>query len=57
MSMFEDSHYRWRETYFVLFDSQKRPSVEQVEENLAALNNHFELSQRPQRCPTAASSR
>lgn len=43
MSMFEDSHYRWRETYFVLFDAKKRPSVEKVKKTLSALKDHFEL--------------
>ena len=28
MSLFEDPQYRWRETYFVLFDSGQRPTIE-----------------------------
>jgi hypothetical protein len=43
MSMFEDSHYRWRETYFVLFDAKKRPSVERVKKIIESLKDHFEL--------------
>jgi len=43
VSMFEDNHYRWRETYFVLFDAQKRPSVEKVKKTLSALKDRFEL--------------
>jgi hypothetical protein len=43
MSMFEDDHYRWRETYFVLFDSSKRPTLAAVEEKLCALNEHYEM--------------
>ncbi|HPP52078.1 MAG TPA: hypothetical protein PK777_03930 [Thermoguttaceae bacterium] len=37
MSMFEDTQYRWRETYFVLFDARNRPTLEQVEEALESL--------------------
>ncbi len=43
MSMFEDSRYRWRETYFVLFDAKKRPTLKSVTKMLAALNKRFEL--------------
>jgi len=31
MSTFERDEYKWRETYFVLFDAAKRPSLQQVE--------------------------
>lgn len=44
MSMFEDSRYRWRETYFVLFDAEKRPKLTGVTKVLAALNKHFQLT-------------
>jgi len=44
MSMFGNSHYRWRETYFVLFDSKKRPSLEEVRKVLVALNENYELA-------------
>jgi len=37
MSMFEDTRYRWRETYFVLFDARNRPTLEQVEKALQRL--------------------
>ena len=43
MSMFEDSQYRWRETYFVLFDSANRPTLEAVEQALSKLNEHYLL--------------
>jgi hypothetical protein len=43
MSMFEDSRYRWRETYFVLFDAEQRPALKSVTKMLAALNKRFEL--------------
>lgn len=44
MSTFERDEYKWRETYFVLFDSAKRPTLEQVEDVLRDLNDRFELS-------------
>ena len=43
MSMFENSEYRWRETYFVLFDAPNRPLAEKVEQTLAALDDSYEL--------------
>ena len=43
MSMFEDGHYRWRETYFVVFDVAKRPTVQRVKKSLTALGRHYEL--------------
>ena len=33
MSMFEDSRYRWRETYFVLFDAKRRPTAEKRDQD------------------------
>jgi hypothetical protein len=44
MSMFEDSRYRWRETYFVLFPAGKRPALKSVTRMLSALNKRFELT-------------
>jgi len=44
MSMFGNSQYRWRETYFVLFDSNKRPSLEKVRKTLGTLNENYELA-------------
>ena len=43
MSTFEDDHYRWRETYFVLFPSSRRPTLKVVEKKLAALSNRYSL--------------
>ena len=43
MSMFEDGRYRWRETYFVLFDALQRPAVARVKKALAALGNRYEV--------------
>jgi hypothetical protein len=44
MSTFEDRRYRWRETYFVLFDAKKRPALKSVTKTLSALNKRFELT-------------
>ena len=44
MSTFEDSRYRWRETYFVLFHARKRPTLKSVTKMLSALNKRFELT-------------
>jgi hypothetical protein len=44
MSMFENSRYRWRETYFVLFDLKKRPKLTSVTKALSALNKRFQLT-------------
>ncbi len=44
MSMFENSQYRWRETYFVLFSLAKRPTLQTVEGALAALSGRYTLS-------------
>jgi hypothetical protein len=43
MSTFEDKNYRWRETYFVLFSSRKRPTVTQLERAIGQLNDRFDL--------------
>jgi hypothetical protein len=43
MSTFEDQHYRWRETYFVLFDVKKRPKLQAVAKSIQALNGRYEL--------------
>ena len=46
MSMFEDNNYRWRETFFVLFDAKKRPTLDDVAKTITALNERFELTNR-----------
>ena len=43
MSMFENILYRWRETYFVLFRTGNRPTLETVEQTLSGLNDRYEL--------------
>ena len=44
MSTFESDDFRWRETYFVLFDSSRRPPLSKVEHALRNLSDRFELS-------------
>jgi hypothetical protein len=44
MSMFENEHYRWRETYFVLLESHKRPDLKQVHQAIARLDARFTLT-------------
>jgi hypothetical protein len=44
MSMFENDQYRWRETYFVLFDAQKRPTLKQVQKALSGLTCRLTLT-------------
>ncbi|HZZ72060.1 MAG TPA: hypothetical protein VFE24_07385 [Pirellulales bacterium] len=43
MSTFEDQSYQWRETYFVLFDAARRPSLGKISGALLALNPRFQL--------------
>jgi hypothetical protein len=44
MSTFENQDYKWRETYFVLFDSARRPMLEKVKQRLLRINPRFELN-------------
>lgn len=44
MSLFADSRYQWRETYFVLFQERHRPTVAAVEKALAELGSKIEVS-------------
>lgn len=44
MSTFEQENYRWRETYFVLFDATNRPQIGEVEQALRGLSSHFDLA-------------
>ncbi|HIN95478.1 MAG TPA: hypothetical protein EYN03_07515 [Planctomycetes bacterium] len=45
MSLFENSAYRWRETYFVLFESESRPSVELLEQALNQLETSYQVKE------------
>ncbi len=44
MSMFENDQFRWRETYFVLFDAAKRPKLKAVIKKLESLDKRFTLT-------------
>jgi hypothetical protein len=44
MSMFEDPDYEWRETYFILFESARRPSLAQAEKALSRLGDRYQLA-------------
>ena len=44
MSMFENDQYRWRETYFVVFESARRPKLTTVLKKLGALNSRFAMA-------------
>lgn len=43
MSLDQDD-YRWRETYFVLFDAKKRPRAEALRRVLGGLNRRFQFT-------------
>jgi hypothetical protein len=43
MSTFEDKNYRWRETYFVLFDAKQRPKLKMVVKAVSDLNPRYEI--------------
>jgi hypothetical protein len=38
-----DDRFEWRETYFILFPADKRPSLTQVEKALQRLGPHLEI--------------
>lgn len=43
MSLFENSEYQWRETYFVFLHPGKRPTAEQLQDMLQESNKGYEL--------------
>jgi hypothetical protein len=45
MSLFADSRYQWRETYFVLFDRKHRPKAADVERVLADLGPRIAVTE------------
>ncbi len=45
MSLFENEEYRWRDTYFVLFHSQHRPSAGETLQALEALGPRFQVQE------------
>ena len=44
MSLFENDQFRWRETYFVLFDQENRPPGEDVANVLKELGSRYEIN-------------
>lgn len=45
MSLFENDQYRWRETYFVQFPLENRPSMEKMRQALSMVSDRFDLTQ------------
>src|SRR5262245_33632197 len=45
MSLFENEGFRWRETYFVLFREQDRPTVERAKKAIHELGKKYELAE------------
>ncbi len=43
MSLFANGNYRWRETYFVLFEQSKLPSPQDVKQALRELGTGYEI--------------
>lgn len=41
MSLFENDEYRWRETYFVLFEEENRPLAKDVQQALLKLDPRY----------------
>ena len=44
MSLFENDHYQWRETYFVFFDEKNRPSAEKLQWMLEGLGQRCSVT-------------
>lgn len=44
MSLFENPEYRWRETFFVLFEDGSRPQASTVQAEMKKLGKNFEVS-------------
>ncbi len=42
MSLFEDSRYQYRDTFFVFFEKQNRPSLDKIESTLAELGTRYQ---------------
>ena len=45
MSLFEDSHFVYRDTFFVYFQQSDRPTAEQVQAVLAELGDKYECGE------------
>lgn len=44
MSLFEDPRYRWRETFFILLESEDRPTADSLSKSIADLGSKYEVS-------------
>ena len=44
MSLFENDQYRWRETYFVLFEQARCPSAAEIEKTLKSLGKGYRVT-------------
>ncbi len=47
MSLFEDEQYRWRDTYFVLFNEPDQPATEVVLAALTSLGPRYVVKDAP----------
>lgn len=45
MSLFEDSNYEYRETYFVLFDKKNLPSATQLIDAIKSLGSRYQIGE------------
>ena len=45
MSLFENDEYQWRETFFILFAEEHRPSAKLVSQTLHKLNSRYRITQ------------
>ena len=45
MSLFENSDYQWRETYFVLFDQDSRPDADALKTALQSVREKYDVSE------------
>ena len=43
MSLFEDNNYQYRDTFFVFFQKEHRPSMDKIQASLADLGPRYEM--------------
>ena len=46
MSLFENEEYRWRETYFVLFEERHRPTLEETTDALTGVGSGYKVTEK-----------
>ena len=49
MSLFEDSRYQYRDTFFVFFQKANRPSLDKIEATLADLGSRYQTLKKSER--------